>query len=89
MRLDRVIERGRVAGAVGDEQAVGAVLQDLLGGRVRRQDGHLHAALGEVAEDVVLGAAVERDDVQAVAALDLAEAPVALVLVPRVAARRA
>ena len=43
----------------------------------------------EMAEDVVLGAAVEGDHVQAVAALDFAQPPVALVLVPVVRSRRA
>ena len=70
-RLDRVVQRGRVAGAVGDEQPVRPMLHDLLGGRIGREHGDLHAALGEVAQDVVLRPAVQRDDVQPVAALDL------------------
>jgi hypothetical protein len=80
--FDRVIQRGGIAGAVGDEEAVGAMLHDFFGGDIGGEDGDLHAALAEVAEDVVLGAAIEGDDVQAVAALDFAEGPVALVLIP-------
>src|SRR5947207_1295140 len=80
--LDRIIQRGRIAGAVGDEEAVGAMLHNFFGGDIGGEDGNLDAALAEVAEDVVLGAAIEGDDVQAVAALDFAEGPVALIFIP-------
>src|SRR5437016_14676622 len=40
-----------------------------------------------MAEDIVLGATVQGDDVQTVAAFDLAEGPIALVLIPRIALR--
>ena len=39
----------------------GQVAEDFFGSRVGRQDGDFHAAFGEVAEDVALGAAIERD----------------------------
>src|SRR5439155_10241980 len=48
---DGVVEGGGVAGAVGDEEAVGAMVHDFFGGDVGREDGYFDAALAEVAED--------------------------------------
>jgi len=81
-RFDRIIEHGRIARTVADEQAVGFKVENLLSRRVRRQDRHADAALAEVAEDVGLGAAVHGHNVQTVAALDLAKAPIALTFAP-------
>src|SRR5947209_7696852 len=79
---DGVVEDGGVAGAIADEEAVGAMLEYFGGCRIWRKDRDAHAALREMAEDVVLRAAVEGDDVQAIALLDLALGPVALILIP-------
>ena len=63
---DRAFDGGGVARAVGDEQAVGLPgVEDGgegVGGGVVGDEADRAAALGEVAEDVSLGAAVEGDD---------------------------
>jgi hypothetical protein len=69
-RLDRVIQHGRIARAVADEQPVGPMLENFLGGHIRRKDRDLDAALAEMPQDILLGAAIQRDDVQPIAALD-------------------
>ena len=57
--LLRVVQRLGIAGTVGEEHAVGLLLQDL-GGRGRaRQDGHPAAHVEEVAGDVPLHAVVQ------------------------------
>ena len=66
--------------AVADEQAIGPVLRESARRSFPAEGRSRDAALGEVAQDVVLGAAVEGDDVQPIAALDPAQRPVALVL---------
>ena len=42
-----------------------------------REDGDLYATLDEMAQDIVLGSAVEGDDMQSISALDGADAPIA------------
>ena len=51
--LHGVTERGGIAGAVGEEDAGGFVLERGGGGRGRGHDLHAEAALAEAAEDVV------------------------------------
>ena len=63
-RVDRVVERLGIAGAVGEEDAVGLVRQHLLGRRRAGHDRHPAAHLDQVAGDVPLHAVVERDDVR-------------------------
>ena len=53
--------RRRVARTVREEQPLGPVREHLLGGRSRRQHGHVAAGGGEAAQDVALGAVVDRD----------------------------
>src|SRR5262249_38301602 len=78
-RFDCVIEYRGIARAVGDEYTVGFVFEDLFCAHVRRNDGHLNAALGEMAENIRLSATVQCDDVQPIAAFHIAgELPVAL-----------
>ena len=62
-RLDRVVAGLRVAGAVGQEHAVGLELPHFGRRRLRRHHGDLAAALGQHAQDVLLHAVVEGDDV--------------------------
>ena len=74
--------RRRVAGAVGEEQAVGLVRHHLLEGGGGGKDRDPRAGVGEVAEDVALGAVVDRDDVRpavilVVLGIALAEPPAA------------
>ena len=52
----------RVAGAVRKEEALGVVGEDVLGGRARGQHRDVAAGTGEAAQDVALGAVVDRDD---------------------------
>src|SRR6185503_19080936 len=64
-RLDRVIARLGIAGAVGEENTIGLHAQDVARGRLRRDHGHARAALGDQPQDVVLDAVVVSDDVEA------------------------
>ena len=57
-----VADRRWIAGAVGEEDAVGVEREDLLGSRGRRKHGDLAAGLGEPAQDVVLDARVHGHD---------------------------
>ena len=50
-RVDDVVERGRVAGAVGEEDDVGVLGEDLLGGAGAGQQGQLGAVLAQLADD--------------------------------------
>ena len=54
--------RRRVAGAVGQEHAVGLHRQDLVGGGGGGHDGDLAAGLGQQAQDVALHAVIDGDD---------------------------
>ena len=72
--------RGRIAGAVGEEDAVGLVRHDLVEARGGGHHGDPRAGVGEVAEDVVLGAVVDRDDMRP--ALVLARLGIALAAAP-------
>ncbi|MCW0450790.1 hypothetical protein NB706_003624 [Xanthomonas sacchari] len=63
-RGDRIVARRRVAGAVGQEHAVRVHRQHLGDRRLRRHHGHLAAALGEHAQDVVLDPVVVGDDLE-------------------------
>ena len=77
---------GRVARAVGEEDAIGIERQDVLGGRGRGHDGDVAAGLGEQAQDVALHAVVDGDDLELVAlALAVAGRPDPGGLVPVVA----
>ncbi len=60
-----VAGRRRIAGAVGEEDAVGLVRHHLLEAGGGGEHGHPRAGIGEVAEDVALGAVIDRDDVRA------------------------
>src|SRR5437763_1453823 len=53
----------RVAGAVGEEDAVGPVFEHFASARSARQHRHLAADLHQAAEDVQLHAEIESDDV--------------------------
>ena len=55
---------GRIARTVRQEHAVRLALEDVLGLRRRRHDGHLAAGAGEAAQDVALQAVVDGDDVE-------------------------
>ena len=66
-RLDDVVERGRVAGAVGEEDDVGVLGQDLLGAAGAGQQGQLGAVLAQLADDAQLDPGVDPDHVRAVA----------------------
>src|SRR2546429_806159 len=72
-RLDGVIARLRVAGAVGQEHAVRLHSQNFFCGKLRGYHGDARAALGKHTQDVALDAVVIRDDVNA-RLLDLAVA---------------
>ena len=63
-RGDRVVARLRIAGAVGQEHAVGLQREHVGRGGLRRHHGHVAAALGQHAQDVVLDAEVVGDDVE-------------------------
>jgi hypothetical protein len=63
-RLDGVVARLRIPGAVGEEDAVGLQRQRILRRRGRGKHRDPAAALGQVAKDVVLHAVVERDHVE-------------------------
>ena len=65
--LDDVVQRGGVARAGDEEEAVGVARQQLLGRRRARVDLQRRAAAREVADDRALDAGVERDDRRAVA----------------------
>ena len=54
--------RRRVAGAVGQEHAVGVMRQHLGRRRRRGQNGHLAAGRGQTAQDVAFGAIIECND---------------------------
>ena len=66
---DRFSASAGVAGAVGEEDAVGLVVEDRLRGRGAGNDRHLAADVDQVPEDVPLHAEVEGDDVRAPGAL--------------------
>ena len=55
-------ERGRIAGAVGKEDAVGLQREHVLGGKIRRHHAHAEAFLPQPAEDVRLHSEIIRDD---------------------------
>ena len=65
--LHDVVERGRVAGAVGEEDEVGVAGEQLVGGDAARVQLDDRAALHEVADDRELDAGVDRGDPRAVA----------------------
>jgi len=54
--------RGGVAGAVGEEDAVGLECHHLIEGCSRGEDRDARAGGGEVAVDVAFGAVIDRDD---------------------------
>ena len=54
--------RGRIAGAVGQQDAIGVAGQDLLGRRGGRQHGGAGADAGQGAQDVALDAIVQHHD---------------------------
>ena len=54
-----------IAGAVGEEDAVGVEGEDVFGGGERGDDGDAAAGVHEAAEDVVLDAVIVGDDVEA------------------------
>ena len=54
--------RGRVAGAVRQEQAVGGVRHDFLERRGGADDGDVAAGVDQVAQDIVFDAIVDGDD---------------------------
>ena len=63
--LHGVVEDGRIARAVADEQAIGFVLENfrsaaVSGGRTVT----LHAAIGKMTEDIILRPTIQGDDVQ-------------------------
>ena len=64
---DDVVERGRVAGPVGEEDEVGVVGEDVLRRGVAGQQRHPAAALAELADDRELDPGVDADDVGPVA----------------------
>ncbi|EIL99181.1 putative thioesterase [Rhodanobacter thiooxydans LCS2] len=61
---DGVVAGRRIAGAVGQEHAIGLHGEHLGGGRLRRHHGDLAALLGEQAQDVELGAEVVGDHLE-------------------------
>ena len=63
MRLDRVADGRRIAGAVRQEDAVRVEREDLGGARRRGHDRDLAARVDEAAQDVPLHAVVDGDDV--------------------------
>ena len=67
---DDVVERGGVAGAVGEEDEVGVLGEDLRRARPAGQQRHPAAALAELADDRELDPGVDADDVGAVALED-------------------
>ncbi len=84
-----VVDGLRVAGAVGDEDAVGLVGEDFVGGGVGRDDGDAASGLGEVAEDIAFEAAVDGDDIAGRFAMMVGElGPVRLYFRPRCRALR-
>mmetsp|Transcript_53303 Transcript_53303/g.125259 ORF Transcript_53303/g.125259 Transcript_53303/m.125259 type:complete len:315 (-) Transcript_53303:5901-6845(-) len=63
-RLDRVVAGLRVTRAVGQEHAIRLQPEDFAGRRLGGHDGHLAAALGQHAQDVVLDPEVVGHDVE-------------------------
>ena len=61
--LDLGVERFGVAGAVGEEDAVGLERENIFGGGERRDHGDAAAGVDEAAQDVVLDAEIISDDV--------------------------
>ena len=61
-RLHRVAERGGIAGAVGEENPGGLVLQNLCRGGGRGHNLNLETLLPEAAQNVVFHPEVEGDD---------------------------
>ena len=68
-RGDDVVERRRVAGAVGQEDRVGLAGQQVLGARAARVQLQPHATAQQVAHDRALDAGVDRHDARAVVAV--------------------
>ena len=64
--VNDVGQGGRIAGAVAQEHPVGFVHPDLPGRCLARDHDDIAAPLFEIAEDVVLDAAVDDDDAQAI-----------------------
>ncbi len=70
--LDQLLDGGdgivaggrRIAGAIGQEHAIGIVREDFGGGGGGRKHGDLGAFIGEAAQDIALGAVVDGDDVE-------------------------
>ena len=62
-QADRVLHRRWISGPVGDEQAVGTKLKNLIYRRIRRENRHLDSAIGEISQDVHFRAAIQRHDV--------------------------
>src|SRR2546423_1573783 len=60
----RVVARLRIAGTIGEKDAVGFHREDVAGGRLRRDDGQPATALRKHPKDVVLDAVVVRDNVE-------------------------
>jgi hypothetical protein len=60
--FDGLGDDGGIAGAVGEEDAVGVVAEDLVDGAVEGHDDDATAVAGEAAEDVAFDAEVEGDD---------------------------
>jgi len=64
--LNLVREGSRIAGAVGEEDAIGIFFEDFLGCGGGGNDGDFAAELAEVAGDIPLHAVVDGDDVGAI-----------------------
>src|SRR5262249_3381930 len=65
--LDDVIERAGIAGPVGEEDDVGVLGEDLLGGGVAGQQGEPAIALAQLTHDTQLHPGVDPDHVGALA----------------------
>ena len=63
-RVDRILKRLGIAGAVGEEHPVGFHRQRVLCARGRRDHGHVAAGAPEVAEDVVLDPVIVGDHLE-------------------------
>jgi hypothetical protein len=84
-RVDRVVARLGVAGAVGQQHAVRLQRQRLASRGLRRYYGDAAAALGQLAQDVILDAEIVGDHVEfAVRYLGIAHTQFPFALCPRV-----